>query len=63
MMYWISQKTGKRLTLNQLRHCLMRNFGGAGDINKIIERFLEKVTANCFDFEQSASEMQVSPCI
>ena len=60
MMYWISQNTGKRLTLTQLRHCLMRNFGGADDINKIVQRFLGKLTANCLEFEQSSLEFQVS---
>ena len=61
MMYWISQKTGKHLTLFQLRHCLMRNFGGADDIDRIVKRFLGKLSADCFHYEQSASENQVSP--
>ena len=38
----------------------MRNFGGTNDINKIVKRFLEKVTANHFCFEQSPSDMEVS---
>ena len=61
MMYWISQKTNKHLTLTQLRHCLMRNFGGTDNINEIVQRFLAKVPANRLQFEQTSSDIMVSP--
>ena len=61
MMYWISQTTNKRLTFTQLRHCLMRNFGGTNNTNEIVTKFLEKVTADNFCFEQSIADIEVSP--
>ena len=38
----------------------MRNFGGTNNTNEIIQKFLEKVTANKFSFEQSPSDITVS---
>ena len=46
MMYWISQNTGKCLTMNQLQHCLKRNFGGKDNVDNMVERFLRNVPAN-----------------
>ena len=46
MMYWISERSGEALTMNQLEHCLMRNFGGKTDMNntnEAVELFLKKV--------------------
>ena len=60
MMYWISQNTGKRLTLTQLRYCLMRNFGGTDDINKIVLTFLLKSSAKSIEIDESIFELQVS---
>lgn len=53
MMYWISQKTNKHLTKNQLEHCLMRNFGGTDNVYEIVEVFLNKVPKHLLQKEQS----------
>jgi len=60
MMYWISQNTGKCLTMNQLQHCLKRNFGGKANVDEMVERFLINIPANLIVSEQHASEIEVS---
>ena len=60
MMYWISEKSGEALTMNQLQHCLMRNFGGKTDVNKTVELFLRKVRADLLQTKPSTSEVKVS---
>ena len=60
MMYWISEKSGEALTMNQLQHCLMRNFGGKTDVNKTVELFLRKVRADLLQTKPSTSEVEVS---
>jgi len=59
MMYWISQNTGKCLTMNQLLHCLKRNFGGKDNVDKTVERFFINVPANLVISEQHASDIEV----
>jgi len=59
MMYGISQNTGKSLTMNQLQHCLKRNFGGTDDVNEIVERFLKSIPANLIKTEQCARDVEV----
>ena len=45
MMYFIFQKNGnQKLTMNQLLHCLRRNFGGKSNVNETIDMFLENVS-------------------
>ena len=45
MMYFIFQKNGnQKLTMNQLLHCLKRNFGGKPSDTETIDMFLEKVS-------------------
>ena len=45
MMYFIFQKNGnQKLTMNQLLHCLRRNFGGKSNVNEAIDMFLENVS-------------------
>ena len=61
-MYWISQDTGKRLTMIQLRHCLKRNFGGKVNVDEIVEKFLEHVPAHFIASEQHASDIEVCKC-
>ena len=46
MMYWISEKSGETLTMNQLQHCLMRNFGGKTNVNSTVEVFLNCLIKN-----------------
>ena len=60
MMYWISEKSGETLTMNQLQHCLMRNFGGKIDVNKTVELFLRKVRADLLHAKSSTSDIEVS---
>lgn len=60
MMYWISEKSGETLTMNQLQHCLMRNFGGKTDVNKTVELFLRKVRADLLQTKPSTSDIEVS---
>ena len=60
MMYWISEKSGETLTMNQLQHCLMRNFGGKTDVNKTVELFLKKVRADLVQTKTSTSDVEVS---
>ena len=60
MMYWISQKSGETLTMNQLQYCLMRNFGGKTDVNKTVELFLRKVRADLLQTKPSTSDVKVS---
>ena len=60
MMYWISQRSGESLTMNQIQHCLMRNFGGKTDVNETIKVFLEKVPAALLQTKQSFSDAKVS---
>ena len=42
MMYWISQESGKSLTMNLLQYCIMRNFGGKTDFDNTVDVFLKK---------------------
>ena len=63
MMYWISKTTGERLTMNQLRHCLKRNFGGKPDVEEVVKRFLKDVTANMIDSEQHHGDVEVHVCV
>ena len=45
MMYFIFQKNGnQKLTMNQLLHCLRRNFGGKSNVTETIDMFLENVS-------------------
>lgn len=60
MMYRISKKSGEMLTMNQLEHCLMRNFGGKTDISKTVGLFLKRVPADLLQTKQSPSDVQVS---
>ena len=60
MMYWISERSGKNLTMNQLQHCLMRNFGGKTDVNKTVELFLEKVPAHLLQTKEATFDVEVS---
>lgn len=62
MMYWISQQSGEKLSMNQLQHCLMRNFGGKTDVNATVQLFLGKLQANLFQTTQSTTEVEVSIC-
>ena len=57
MMYWISERNGENLTMNQLQHCLMRNFGGKTDVSKTVELFLRKVPAHLL---QAKVDVEVS---
>ena len=59
MMYWISEKSGETLTMNQLQHCLMRNFGGKTDVNKTVELFLRKVRADLLQTKPSTSDIEI----
>lgn len=61
MMYWISQRSGKTLTFNQIQYCLMRNFGGKPD-NKVVDLFLDKIPRDTLLSiqKQSTSEIKVS---
>ena len=59
MMYWISQNTGKCLTMNQLQHCLKRNFGGKENVDEMVDRFLINIPANLIISEQHASDIEV----
>ena len=59
MMYWISEESKENLTMNQLQHCLMRNFGGKTDVNKTVTLFLKKVPAHLLQTIQSASDFEV----
>ena len=46
MMYFIFQKNEyQKLTMNQLLHCLKRNFGGNLNVTETIDMFLEKISA------------------
>ena len=46
MMYTIFQKNGcQKLTINQLTHCLKRNFDGKSNCDIIAHLFLEYVSA------------------
>ena len=60
MMYWISEESKENLTMNQLQHCLMRNFGGKADVNETVKLFLKKVPAHLLQTIQSASDVEVS---
>ena len=64
MMYWISEESGEDLTMNQLRHCLMRNFGGKTNVNETVKLFLEKylneIPAHLLQTIQSSSNVEVS---
>ena len=63
-MYWISEESGENLTMNQLRHCLMRNFGGKTEVKETVTLFLEKaleqVPAHLLQTIQSSSNVEVS---
>jgi len=59
-MYSISQKSGENLSMNQLQHCLMRNFGGKTNVNKTVELFLKEVPANLVQTISSTSDVEVS---
>ena len=62
MMYWISKNTGKCLTMNQLQHCLKRNFGGKLDVDETVERFLKNIPTNLLVSlvsEQRGSDIEV----
>ena len=59
MMYGITQRTGKSLTMNQLQHCLKRNFGGTNGVNEIVERFLKSIPASLIRTEHYASDVEV----
>lgn len=53
MLYCIFQKNGcKNLTMNQLQHCLKRNFGGKTDVNEIVDTFLENISAKFIRTEE-----------
>ena len=58
-MYWISQTTGKCLTMNHLQHCLKRNFGGKVNVDEMVERFLRNVPAYLIVSEQRPSDVEV----
>ena len=64
MMYWISEESKENLTMIQLQHCLLRNFGGKTDVNETVTWFLEKVSKEVRDHLlqtiQSASDVEVS---
>ena len=60
MMYWISEETKENLTMNQLQHCLMRNFGGKTNVNETVTLFLKKVPAHLLQAIESASDVEVS---
>ncbi|XP_065899482.1 E3 ubiquitin-protein ligase rnf213-alpha-like isoform X2 [Dysidea avara] len=62
MMYGITQRTGKSLTMNQLQHCLKRNFGGTNGVNEIVERFLKSIPASLIRTEHYASDVESYPC-
>ena len=63
MMYWISEESKENLTMNQLQHCLMRNFGGKTNVNEMVTLFLEKVLkqapAHLLQTIQSGSDVEV----
>ena len=59
MMYSISQKSGKPLTVNQLKHCVMRNFGGKIDVYKTVELFLKKVRDYLPQIMTTTSDVEV----
>ena len=60
MTYWISQKTGKCLTLNQLQHCLKRNFSGRLDTDKTIQIFRRNILSDVLESELTASDFEVN---
>ena len=60
MMYWISEESGESLTMNQLQHCLMRNFGGRTDVNEMITLFLKNIPAHLLQTKQSVPNAEVS---
>ncbi|XP_065899490.1 E3 ubiquitin-protein ligase rnf213-alpha-like isoform X3 [Dysidea avara] len=62
MMYWISQTTGKCLTMNHLQHCLKRNFGGKVNVDEMVERFLRNVPAYLIVSEQRPSDVEYYDC-
>ena len=60
MAYWISQRTGRQLTSNQLHYCLKRNFSGRDDTDETIKKFLRNVSLDIFQFEQTADDDKVN---
>ena len=60
MMYSVSEKSGGHLTMNQLKHCLMRNFGGRVDVSKTVELFLKKVKDDLSKIITAASDVEVN---
>jgi len=58
-MYSISEKSGEPLTVNQLKHCVMRNFGGKIDVNKTVELFLKKVEDYLPQIMTTTSDVEV----
>ena len=56
-MYSMFQKNKyQKLTMNQLQHCLRRNFGGRSNVNEIVDMFLEDVPAKYLRNEEITSE-------
>lgn len=46
MMYCMFEKNKEqKLTMNQLQHCLKRNFGGKSNVSEIVDMFLADVPA------------------
>ena len=46
--------------MNQLKHCLMRNFGGKVDVGKTVELFLKKVKDDLSKIITAASDVEVN---
>ena len=58
MMYYIFQKNGyQKLTMNQLLHCLKRNFGGELKVTETIDIFLEGISVKDLRTEESTSDI------
>ena len=44
---------GQKLTLDQLQHCLRRNFGGKSNVSEIVDMFLEDIPAKYLRTEKN----------